>query len=127
MEEKPRIGVYICHCGSNIAGTIDVEEVAGYSEKLPHVSMARHYVYMCSQPGQDLIKEDIREFKLNRVVIASCSPRMHEHTFRRCIEAAGVNPYLLEMANIREQVSWVHEKQPGRATEKAKDLSLIHI
>jgi heterodisulfide reductase subunit A len=122
QKEEPRIGVYICHCGVNIAATVDVEEVAKYAEKLPNVVVAQHYVYMCSAPGQSMIKDDIKEHKLNRVIVASCSPRMHEPTFRSVIEEAGLNPYLFEMANIREQCSWVHPKEPEKATEKAKDL-----
>jgi len=121
-EEEPRIGVYICHCGVNIAGTVNVEDVAKYAEKLPNVVVAKHYVYVCSSPGQSMIKEDIKEHKLNRVVVASCSPTMHEPTFRRVVAEAGLNQYLFEMANIREQCSWVHPKEPERATEKAKDL-----
>jgi len=120
--EGPRIGVYICHCGVNIAATVNVEEVAEAAGRLPDVLAARHYVYMCSQPGQALIKEDIRNLRLNRVIVASCSPRMHEPTFRRALEEAGINPFYFEMANIREQVSWAHMKEPERATEKAKDL-----
>ena len=118
----PRIGVYICHCGINIAATVDVDEVTEFAQSLPNVEAARNYQYLCSEPGQELIKKDIAELGLNRVVVASCSPRMHEVTFRRTVEEAGLNPYLFAMANIREQCSWVHEDQ-GRATEKA--LSLI--
>ena len=121
-EEEPRIGVYICHCGINIAATVDVEEVAKYAEKLPNVVVAKHYVYVCSSPGQSMIKDDIEEHKLNRVIVASCSPTMHEPTFRKVVAEAGLNPYLFEMANIREQCSWVHPKEPEKATEKAKDL-----
>lgn len=121
MENEKRIGVYICHCGLNIAGTVDVEEVAIYTATLPDVVVARDYRYICSDPGQELIKKDIKELKLNRVVVASCSPRMHEHTFRKTCLAAGLNPYLYEHVNIREHCSWVHaDKQ--QATEKARDL-----
>jgi len=122
QEEEPRIGVYICHCGINIAATVKVEEVAKYAEKLPNVVVAKHYVYVCSSPGQSMIKDDIKEHKLNRVIVASCSPTMHEPTFRKVVADAGLNPYLFEMANIREQCSWVHPKEPEKATEKAKDL-----
>jgi len=122
QEEEPRIGVYICHCGVNIAAAVNVEEVAKYVEKLPNVVVAKHYVYVCSSPGQSMIKDDIKEHKLNRVIVASCSPTMHEPTFRRVVAEAGLNPYLFEMANIREQCSWVHPKEPEKATEKAKDL-----
>jgi len=118
---EPRIGVYICHCGSNIAGTVDVEEVARFAQDLEGVVVAREYKFMCSDPGQELIKKDIRELGLNRVVVASCSPTMHEPTFRRACQEAGVNPYLFEMANIREHCSWVTEDKQ-EATEKAKAL-----
>ncbi|MDW7740348.1 MAG: CoB--CoM heterodisulfide reductase iron-sulfur subunit A family protein [Bacillota bacterium] len=121
MTEKPKVGVYVCHCGINIAATVDVETVADYAKKLPNVAVARTYSYMCSDPGQTLIKKDIEEMGLNRVVVASCSPRMHEPTFRKAIQEAGVNPYFLEMANIREQCSWVHENI-DEATAKAKKL-----
>ncbi len=116
-----RIGVYICHCGINIAATVDSRAVAEYAAGLPDVVVSRDYMYMCSDPGQDMIQQDIRDFGLNRVVVASCSPRMHEATFRTVVEEVGVNPYYFEMANIREQVSWVH---PNRdiGTRKAKEL-----
>jgi heterodisulfide reductase subunit A len=121
MEQEPRVGVYVCHCGVNIAATVDVEDVAEAAADLPGVVVARDYAYMCSDPGQMLIKQDIREYGLNRVVVASCSPRMHEPTFRAAAQQAGVNPYQVEMANIREQCSWVH-KDKAKATEKAKSL-----
>ncbi len=117
--ETIRTGVYICHCGVNIAMTVDVKAVAEFAKGLPCVVVARDYQYMCSDPGQELIKSDIKEFGLNRVVVASCSPRMHEPTFRNACADAGLNPYCFEMANIREQCAWVHLKG---ATEKAKDL-----
>ena len=116
-----RIGVYVCQCGINIAATVDTGEVAQYAAALPHVVIAREYMYMCSDPGQEMIQQDVRDHNLNRVVVASCSPRMHETTFRTVIEEVGVNPYYLEMANIREQVSWVHaDRETG--TRKAKEL-----
>jgi heterodisulfide reductase subunit A len=118
---EPKIGVYICHCGANIAGTIDVTKVVEYARGLPAVAVARDYKFMCSDPGQDLIKNDIREQGLNRVVVASCSPRLHEPTFRRAVAAAGLNPYLFEMANIREQCAWVHTDKEA-ATAKAMAL-----
>ena len=118
---EPRIGVYICYCGSNIAGTVDVEEVARYAGTLEYVKAGRAYKFMCSDPGQQMIKNDIKELHLNRVVVASCSPTMHEPTFRRAVGEAGINPYLFEMANIREHVSWVTEDKAA-ATEKAKQL-----
>jgi len=119
MEQ--RIGVYICHCGANIAGTVDVEQVTEFAKGLPSVVITRDYKFMCSDPGQDLIRNDIKELGLNRVVVASCSPRLHEPTFRRTIASADLNPYLFEMANIREQCSWVIEDNEI-ATEKAKAL-----
>jgi heterodisulfide reductase subunit A len=108
MLLTPKVGVYICHCGINIAATVDVKALAEYAATLPGVTVAREYTYMCSDPGQGLIKNDIAELGLNRVVVASCSPRMHEPTFRATISEAGLNPYVFEMANIREQCSWVH-------------------
>jgi heterodisulfide reductase subunit A len=116
-----RIGVYVCDCGANIAGTVDVPQVAEFAKSLPNVVVAREYKFVCSDPGQDIIKKDIKEQKLNRVVIASCSPRLHELTFRRTMASAGLNPYLMEMANIREQVAWVTENKE-LATQKAKAL-----
>lgn len=121
MKEEPRVGVYVCHCGVNIAGVIDVEEVAKYAKKLDGVVVAKEDKYMCSDPGQALIKKDIAEYKLNRVVVAACSPRMHEPTFRTACQEAGLNPYLFEMANIREHASWVHMNEPEKATQKGKD------
>jgi heterodisulfide reductase subunit A len=119
--EEVRIGVYICDCGANIAGTVDTKKVTEYAQGLDSVVVARNYKYMCSDPGQNMIKDDIREKKLNRVVVASCSPRMHEPTFRRAVQDAGINQYYFQMANIREQCSWVHENKE-MATEKAKAL-----
>ncbi len=116
-----RIGVYVCHCGVNIAATVDVEAVTRFALGLPSVAIARDYTYMCSDPGQALIKEDIKKFGLTKVVVASCSPMMHEPTFRGTIQEAGLNPYCLEMANIREQCSWVHEEEE-EATRKAIQL-----
>ncbi len=127
MEEKPRIGVYVCHCGLNIAGVVDVKKVAEYASSLPDVVIAKDYRYCCSDPGQDLIKKDIEEYKLNRVVVAACSPNMHEPTFRRVLEESGVNPYLFEMANIREHCSWVHRDEPERATEKAMAIVAMAV
>ncbi len=121
MEHQYRIGVYICHCGTNIAATVDVVQVAEFAATLPGVVVSRDYMYMCSDPGQGLIQQDIEELGLNRVVVASCSPRMHEPTFRGAAQQKGLNPYLLEMANIREQCSWVHSDRE-EATEKAKWL-----
>ena len=117
-----RIGVYVCQCGSNIAGVVDCDAVAEYAGKLPDVVICRNQGYTCSEPGQKQIKNDIQEYALNRVVVASCSPRLHEATFRQCVSEAGLNPYLMEMANIREQCSWVHSHDTKKATIKAKDL-----
>ena len=122
MAVSPRIGVYICYCGINISSTVDVEAVAEYAGHLPGVVVARAYTYMCSEPGQGLIKNDITEMNLNRVVVASCSPRMHEPTFRATIADVGLNPYCFEMANIREQCSWVH---PSGASTTSKAMQLV--
>ena len=119
--EEPRIGVYVCHCGTNIAGVVDVAEVAEFAKGLENVVLAKDVLYACSEATQREIIADIQEHGLNRVVVAACSPKMHEPTFRAVLERAGLNKYLLEMANIREQDSWVH-KDGHRATEKAKDL-----
>jgi len=127
MSEEPKIGVYVCHCGVNIAGVVDIEDVIRYVEKLPNVAIAKHYVYMCSAPAQAMIKEDIKEHGLNRVVVASCSPRMHEITFRRVVDEGGLNPYLFEMTNIREQCAWVHAAEPKKGTKKAKDLIRMSV
>ena len=116
-----KTGVYICHCGTNIAPKVNVEDVTEFAQGLDSVAVARHYEFMCSDPGQELIIQDIREQGLNRAVVASCSPRMHEPTFRRACEKAGLNGFLFEMANIRDQCSWVTE-DPLAATEKAKAL-----
>jgi heterodisulfide reductase subunit A len=124
--EEPRIGVYICWCGTNIAKMVDVEAVAAEVSKLPHVAISKTYKYMCSDPGQDLVIKDIRGHKLNRVVVAACSPRIHELTFRKACEKAGINPYLFEMANVREQDSWVHTDR-NEATKKAIDLVVAAI
>jgi len=119
--EEPRIGVYICECGINIAATVDVPAVVEMAATLPGVAVARQHKYTCSEAGQMMIQEDIRELGLNRVVVASCTPRMHEPTFQRAVAGAGLNPYFFEMANIREHVSWViHDKEA--ATDKAKRL-----
>jgi heterodisulfide reductase subunit A len=118
----PRIGVYICHCGENIAGAVNVEEVRKYAEQLPGVVLARNYLFMCSDPGQELIKQDIRNGLIDRVVVAACTPRTHEPIFRKAVEDGGLNKYLLEMANIRDQDSWPHWQDKEGATEKAKKL-----
>jgi heterodisulfide reductase subunit A len=120
--DEPRVGVFVCHCGMNIAGTINVKEVVDYARTLLYVVDASEYVFMCSAPGQDLIKESIKKSAINRVVVAACSPSMHEPTFRAVIAEAGLNSYLLEMVNIREHSAWVHSNQKRKATEKTKDL-----
>jgi heterodisulfide reductase subunit A len=117
-----RIGVFVCDCGLNIAGSLDTEAVRAFAEGLPDVVVASRNRYTCSDPGQQEIKRLIGEYRLNRVVVASCSPRLHEPTFRNCISAVGLNKYLFEMANIREQCSWVHLHDREAATEKAKDI-----
>ncbi len=122
MKDETKIGVYVCHCGLNIAGVIDCEKVGEYASKLPNVAVAREDRYMCADPGQELIKKDIEELGLNRIVVASCSPRMHEPTFRRCVLEAGLNPFLFEMANIREQCTWCHPHEREAAQKKAEDL-----
>ncbi len=114
-----RIGIFVCHCGTNIAGTVDVERVVEEIRKFPEVVYAVDYKYMCSDPGQALIRDHIRDDRLDSVIVAACSPAMHETTFRRTAESAGINPYQTEIANIREQSSWVHQKQTEAATHKA--------
>ncbi|NLX10886.1 MAG: CoB--CoM heterodisulfide reductase iron-sulfur subunit A family protein [Chloroflexi bacterium] len=121
MSDK-RVGVYVCHCGHNIAGTVDVEHVAEWAWGLPNVAVSRDCQFMCASLGQDMIEEDIREHGLTHIVVASCSPHMHEKTFRGACERAGLNPYLFEMANIREHASWVHPHDKDGATDKAKAL-----
>jgi heterodisulfide reductase subunit A len=120
-DEKTRIGVYVCDCGLNILGVVDVPSVVQYAATLDNVVAAKEYKYMCSDPGQDIIKKDIKELKLNRVVVASCTPTLHERTFRTTVSTAGLNPFLFHMVNIREAVSWVTADKK-RATEKAKTL-----
>ncbi len=120
--EEPRIGVFVCYCGLNIAGTVDVEAVAEYARTLPNVAYVKTNRYTCADPGQEEIRKGIRDHKLNRVVVAACSPRMHEPTFRRTVSEANLNPFLYEMANIREFSSWCHQGTPKEATEKAKEL-----
>ena len=120
-QPEPRIGVYVCHCGFNIAATVDVTAVRDVAAGRPNVVVARDYQFMCSNAGQDLIKQDIEEMGVNRVVVAACSPLMHEPTFRAAAEEAGLNPYLVQIANIREQCAWVHHDRDA-GTVKAKGL-----
>lgn len=125
MPEKTediRIGVFLCHCGSNIAGYLNMEELAEFAEKLPHVAFVQRNLYTCSEGGINEIKKGIKEQNLNRVVVASCTPRTHEPLFRSSCGEAGLNPYLFEMVNIRDQCSWVHMKEQENGTNKAKDL-----
>jgi heterodisulfide reductase subunit A len=121
-SEEPRIGVFVCYCGINIGGVVNVPKVVDYVKTLPNVVYAEHNLYTCSQDTQEKIRETIKEHNLNRVVVASCTPRTHEPLFRETIREAGLNIYLFEMANIRDQCSWVHMHEPKEATEKAKDL-----
>jgi len=121
-QERPSIGVYVCHCGLNIAQTVDCSQVAESAAQMEDVVVSKDIGYACSEPGQQQIKVDIHELGLDRIVVASCSPRLHEPTFRQMLLSAGLNPYLLEMANLREQCSWVHMNEPDAATEKATDL-----
>lgn len=117
-----RVGVFICHCGSNIASVVDIKSVVEASRSYPYVAYATDYQFMCSEPGQEVIKKAVKEHNLDRVVVASCTPRLHEPTFQKTLESAGLNPYMFEMANIREQCSWVHSKNKEGATTKAIDL-----
>ena len=132
MSEKPdqeemRVGVYICHCGSNIAGVIPPAEVAEWAATLPGVVHATDTLYACADSGQTLIKEDIKKHNLNRVVVSACSVRMHETTFRGAVSEAGLNPFLMEMANIREQCTWAHGHDREGALKKAKDLTAAAV
>ncbi|NWG04123.1 MAG: CoB--CoM heterodisulfide reductase iron-sulfur subunit A family protein [Syntrophaceae bacterium] len=119
---KKRLGVFICHCGVNIAGTVDVKSVAEKIGKIEDVAHSTDYIYMCSDPGQQIIRDAIREKSLDGVVVACCSPSMHENTFRKAVRSQGMNPYLCEIANIREQCSWVHQKEKEEATQKAEEI-----
>ena len=122
MAEELRIGVFVCECGLNIAGTVDCDAVSEFSRGLDDVVAVIQNKYTCADPGQNEIKRAIDEHNLNRVVVASCTPKIHEPTFRLCVAEAGLNPYLFEMANLREHCSWVHQGEKELATEKAKDL-----
>jgi heterodisulfide reductase subunit A len=122
MEQEPRVGVFVCSCGTNIAGVVNVPEVAEYAKTIPNVVHVEHNLYTCSEAGLTAIKQSIKEHNLNRVVVASCTPRTHEPLFRATCQEAGLNPYLFEMANIREHDSWVHPHEPQKATQKARDI-----
>jgi len=126
-NQEARIGVFICHCGINIGGIVNVPEVVEFTKTLPNVVYTEENLYTCSQDTQDKIKQIIKEHKLNRIVVASCTPRTHESLFHNTIREAGLNPYLFELANIREQCSWVHMSEPEEATEKAKDLVAMNV
>jgi heterodisulfide reductase subunit A len=117
-----KIGVFVCDCGVNIAATVDTKQLAEYAKDLPGVVFSIVNKYTCAEPGQEEIKKAIVDNKLDRVVVAACTPRMHEPTFRQCVQEVDVNPYLMEMANIREHCSWVHSTDKKKATEKAKDI-----
>ena len=121
-SEEKKIGVFVCHCGTNIGGLVDCEKLAEYSKTLPNVTYSEHNLYTCSETGLAAIKKAVQENDLNRVVVASCTPRTHEPLFRECIEEAGLNPYLFNFVNIRDQCTWVHMKDPEAAFEKSKDL-----
>lgn len=117
-----RIGVFLCHCGTNIAGVLDMKDLSVYAGKLPGVVLSAANLYTCSEPGQQEIIKLIQDHELNRVIVAGCSPKLHEETFRKCLVEAGLNPFLLEMINVREHVTWVHSHQPAEAQQKAKDM-----
>ena len=121
-HEPVRIGFYVCHCGVNIASMVDVDAVAKYVAALPNVVVARDYKYMCSDPGQEMIQQDILEHRLNRIIVAACSPLLHENTFRKATEKGGLNPFFFQMVNIREHDSWVHTDR-HEATRKAMALA----
>lgn len=127
MKPSEAVGVYICHCGTTVAGTVDVEAVADFAAGLEGVVIARHFDYMCSSPGQALIQDDIREMGVDRVVVAACSPLMQETTFQQVCEAEGLNPFLFQMTNIREHCAWITSDR-DRATEQSMDLvsSAVH-
>jgi len=122
QAELPRVGVFVCHCGRNIAGTVDVKQIVEYAKTIPNVVLVKENRYTCADPGQEEIRKSIKEHNLNRVVVAACSPRMHEPTFRKTVSEAGLNPFVFEMANIREFSSWCHPSTPEEATAKAKDI-----
>ena len=121
-KEELRIGVFLCHCGTNIAGVLDIKELVEFAASLPEVVQVAVNLYTCSEPGQQEIVRTIREHSLNRVVVGACTPLLLEPTFRKCLVQAGLNPFLLEMVNLREQITWVHSQEPKLALEKAKDM-----
>ncbi len=123
----PRIGIFVCACGGNISRVIDVKAVADYARGLENVVAVFNNQYSCSDPGQKGIQENIQEHGINRVVVAACSPKLHEPTFRNACDEVGLNPYLFEMANIREQGSWVHQSEPEEATQRAKEAIRVAV
>ncbi len=123
----PRVGVYVCHCGLNIAQSVDCKKVAEEMSTTDDVVVSKDIVYACSEPGQQAMKNDIVQNQLDRVVIASCSPRLHEPTFKQMVQSVGLNPYMMEMANLREQCSWVHMNDFDNATQKAETLVKMAI
>jgi heterodisulfide reductase subunit A len=127
QDQELRIGVYVCHCGSNIAGVVEPSEVAEFAANLPGVVRATNTLYACADSGQNLIKEEIKKYDLNRVVVSACSVRMHEPTFRAAVAEAGLNPFLMEMANIREQCTWAHGHDQEGALHKAQDLTAAAV
>ena len=127
MSEQPRIGVFVCDCGLNIAGTVDMSQLVELAKNQPDVVVVMENRYTCADPGQNEIREAIAKHDLNRVVVAACSPKMHEPTFRNCCQEAGLNPFLFEMANIREMCSWCHSGNKQEATEKAKEIIQMAI
>jgi heterodisulfide reductase subunit A len=126
-QDDLRIGVFVCECGTNIAGSVDVDKIVEDAKKTTNVVYSAKNRYMCSEPGQAEIKKAIQEQKLDRVIVAACSPRMHEPTFRECVSSVGMNPYLVDMANIREQCSWVHMGDREAATQKARDIMRAYV
>lgn len=126
-QDDLRVGVFVCECGTNIAGSVDVDKIVEDAKKTANVVYSTKNRYMCSEPGQAEIKKAIKEQKLDRVIVAACSPRMHEPTFRECVASVGMNPYLVDMANIREQCSWVHMGDRAAATQKARDIMKAYV
>jgi heterodisulfide reductase subunit A len=122
IQPQVRIGVFLCHCGHNIAGVLNIQDLGDFSARLPGVVKVAANQYTCSEPGQQEIIRIIRDNDLNRVVVAGCSPKLHEETFRKCVVEAGLNPFLMEMVNVREHVTWVHAHEPEGAQSKAKDM-----
>jgi len=126
-QDDIKIGVFVCECGTNIAGSVDCDALVEAAAKMGNVVCSIKNRYMCSEPGQQAIKKAIIEYKLNRVLVTACSPRMHEPTFRNCVSEAGLNPYLVDMANIREHCSWVHMVDRDATTKKAKDIMKAYV